>query len=212
MEASYPTPHSIFICLPEPSDDHHSHTNYPSGLLLQLPSLRVSGPVPDSCWHCGLFILQVIHIKIALVYCLSYTYTSKRDYSQGKSFSPYITGFRVYIRFRRFWEDTPSGLLMHSHPCIFTKCVIFVLFRSTLFEVGLCRQNQFLYVALHFCFSFISFFRRSKLRDARVQPEPEYPSEEELLVLSSRKSTLARPSSAPSYASRKVGLDFILQE
>lgn len=80
MEAPYPTPHNIFICLPELCDDHHSHTNYPSGFLLQLPSLRVSGPVSDNCWHRRLCIFQVIDIKTALVYCLSYTYTAKRDY------------------------------------------------------------------------------------------------------------------------------------
>jgi len=48
------------------------------------------------------------------------------------------------------------------------------------------------------------------LREVRVRPESELvcPSEEELLVLPSRKSTLARPHSAPNDTKRKVGLGF----
>ncbi|KAL9975612.1 hypothetical protein ACROYT_G012793 [Oculina patagonica] len=48
-----------------------------------------------------------------------------------------------------------------------------------------------------------AFYRRSKLRDVRVQPEPESPSDEELLVMPSRKSTFVRPSSAPIDTARK---------
>ena len=46
------------------------------------------------------------------------------------------------------------------------------------------------------------------MREVRVRPEPEGPSEEELLVLAPRKSTLVRPRSAPNDTKRKVGLDF----
>lgn len=87
--------------------------------------------------------------------------------------------------------------------------VCYILFRRTPVLVGICRRNQALCVALHFLIKL--FFRRSKLRDVRVRPEPESPSDEELLVLPSRKSTLVRPSSAPNDTTRKVGVDFSSQ-
>lgn len=65
MGPPYPTPCKIFTCLLEYSSDGHSHTNYPSESRLHwLSSLRVSGPVPDSCCHRGFCILQVTLILI----------------------------------------------------------------------------------------------------------------------------------------------------
>ncbi|KAJ7337307.1 39S ribosomal protein L38, mitochondrial [Desmophyllum pertusum] len=49
-----------------------------------------------------------------------------------------------------------------------------------------------------------TFYRRSKLREVRVRPEPEPQTEEELLVLPSRKSTIVRPCSAPNDTTRKA--------